>query len=235
MHAVILAGGFGTRLRSVVSDVPKPLAPIGDKPFLAWMIELLAASDFTSVTLSVYHDWQKIQGFFASRPPVIPVDYAIEETPLGTGGAIAYALSHYKGRDPVIVLNGDSFIKVNYRDLYKHHLKNGAPLTMTLRHVEDSGRYGRIIEKEGVITSFAAGETGKDGYINAGVYVMRPDLFTGQNMPAAFSFEQDFLPLRVAELKPTAFHGNDYFIDIGIPSDYARACKELPEIFQCLT
>lgn len=233
MHAIILAGGFGTRLRSVVSDVPKPLAQIGDKPFLAWIIDLLARSGLTSVTLSVHHDWQKIQAYFTAHPPTITVDYAVEEIPLGTGGAILFSLSKYKDCKPVVVLNGDSFIKVDYRKLYEHHQQSGAPLTMTLRHIEDTGRYGQIIEQDGIITSFAPGEPGKGGYINAGVYVMRPELFAGQNMTAAFSFEQDFLPPRVAGLKPAAFHSSDYFIDIGIPADYVRASKELPEILQC--
>jgi len=127
----------------------------------------------------------------------------------------------------VLVLNGDSFVHVDYKALYEQHKTSGAKLTMVLREVSDTGRYGRVLVKDGVITSFAAGEAGKPGLINAGVYVMQPDLFSGAKMPEAFSFEQDFLPPGVAELKPRVFRVDDYFIDIGIPEDYERACREL--------
>jgi len=235
MHAIILAGGFGTRLRSVISDVPKPLAPIDDRPFIARMINFLADKDVSSVTLSVHHDWQKIRDYFAKHPASLPIDYAIEKTPLGTGGAIAFSLSKYSGKDPVMVLNGDSFVRVDYQALYRQHQQSGAILTMVLREVPDTGRYGRVLEKGGIITSFAPGEPGKPGMINAGVYVIQPGLFVQNPMPAAtFSFEQDFLPTRISVLKPASFHADDYFIDIGIPADYDRACRELPGIISKL-
>ncbi len=231
MHAIILAGGFGTRLRAAVSDVPKPLAPIGGRPFLAWMIGFLAKHGFTGITLSVHYEWRKIQDYFTACPPPIPVDYAVEETPLGTGGAIAFALAQQNVDTPVLILNGDSFIKADYAVLYARHCANGAALTIALSHVSDTGRYVKITEKDGILTSFAPGEPGTPGFINAGIYVVQPDLFSRWNMPAAFSFEKDFLPTRVDTLKPMAFHADDYFIDIGIPEDYARACTELPELF----
>lgn len=231
MHAIILAGGFGTRLRSAVSDVPKPLAPINGRPFIARLVDFLGRKGFKTATLSVHHDWEKIRDYFSTHSAAIPVDYAVEKEPLGTGGAIAYALSHYKGSNPVVVLNGDSFIRVDYSALYKHHSNSGSPLTMVLREVEDTGRYGRVLDKDGIINAFAPGEPGRAGYINAGVYVMQPDLFEKNPMPTqTFSFEQDFLPVRILELQPRSFRVNDYFIDIGIPADYDRACVELPDI-----
>jgi D-glycero-alpha-D-manno-heptose 1-phosphate guanylyltransferase len=233
MYAVILAGGFGTRLRSAVSDVPKPLAPVGGRPFIAWMIDFLAREGVSGVTLSVHHEWRKIRDYFSAHPAALPVEYAVEETPLGTGGAMGYALSGYKGKGPVLVLNGDSFVRADYRALYRQHQKSGASLTMVLRAVPDTGRYGRVVEEEGVITAFAGGEPGRPGLINAGVYVMQPDIFLKNPMPQAFSFERDFLPSRIAALKPRSFHAGDYFIDIGIPEDYVRACRELPDIFIC--
>lgn len=235
MHAIILAGGFGTRLRSKVSDVPKPLAPIATKPFLAWLLEHLAQNGFKSATLSVHFDWQKIRDYFATHPAPIPVGFAVEEKPLGTGGAIVYALAESKVKEPSVVLNGDTFVQVDYRALYAQHRKSGTPLTMTLRALSDTGRYGRVIEKDGIITAFTPGEPGKSGLINAGVYVVNPDLFLGKNLPAVFSFEQDFLPSRIAGIHPRSFLAEDYFIDIGIPDDYERACRELPGIIQELT
>lgn len=232
MHAIILAGGFGTRLRAKVPEVPKPLAPISGKPFLAWLLEHLARSGFKSATLSVHHDWQKIRDYFVANPAPVLLSYAVEDQPLGTGGAIAYALAQTGGTTPVVVLNGDTFVQVDYKTLYAQHCRSGAPLTMVLRSLSDTGRYGRVMEKEGVITAFAPGELGKPGLINAGVYVVNPDLFRGKGMPAAFSFEQDFLPSRIVDIRPRSFLAEDYFIDIGIPEDYERANSGLPEIIK---
>lgn len=232
MHAIILAGGFGTRLRSVVSDVPKPLASIADKPFLAWLIAYLARNGVDKITLSVHHDWQKIEHYFSENPPAVPVSYAVEEKPLGTGGAIAYAMRQSGATAPVVVLNGDSFIRIDYQALYAQHQKNHAPLTIVLREIANTGRYGTVIEKGGVITSFAPGKAGSRGLINAGVYIINPSVFSQEKLPEAFSFEQDFLPTRISGLKPRCFLSTDYFIDIGIPDDYERACRELPGIIQ---
>ncbi len=195
------------------------------------MIDYIAQRGVTSVTLSVHHDWQKIRDYFDRHPASLPLDYAVEQAPLGTGGAIAYALAEHPEKNPVIVLNGDSFIPVDYRALYWQHQNNKTDLTIALRKVPDTGRYGKVIEKNGIITSFAAGEEGKSGLINAGIYVLRPDLFAKNSMPQVFSFERDFLPQHLAKLKPRSFLAEDYFIDIGIPADYDRACRELPEIF----
>lgn len=226
MHAIILAGGFGTRLRSVVSDVPKPLAPIAGRPFLAWLIDSLAAQGVTSVTLSVHHEWEKIRDYFAVHPARIPLDYAVEDKPLGTGGAIAFALKNTPKNERVLVLNGDTFVTLDYQKLYAH----GTGLTLALREVTDTGRYGEVVVTDGIIREFASGSAGKRGFINAGVYVVPPDIFAPYDMPEAFSFERDFMPHHLAELTPLAFMAEDYFIDIGIPEDYARACEELPRL-----
>lgn len=232
MHAIILAGGFGTRLRSAVSDVPKPLAPIGDRPFLALFIDLLARQGVTDIILSVHHDWEKIRDYFNKEPAPIPIRYAVEKTPLGTGGAMAYALESISGTEPVLVLNGDSFVKVNYKALWAEHKEKNASLSIVLRMVSDTGRYGKVSVKDSIITSFGDGGTGESGLINAGVYMINPALFSEKDLPQAFSFERDFIPPRLNVLKPQSFIADDYFIDIGIPEDYARACRELPEIMK---
>jgi D-glycero-alpha-D-manno-heptose 1-phosphate guanylyltransferase len=229
MHAIILAGGFGTRLRSVVSEVPKPLALIGNRPFLALLIEVLARQGVTGITLSVHHDWEKIRDYFTANPASVPISYAVEKAPLGTGGAMAYALKSHAGAAPVLVLNGDSFIRVDYKALYAQHGKKQARLSIVLREVGDTGRYGKVEVKNGIVTAFGEGGAGEPGLINAGVYVMHPQLFA-EKLPEAFSFERDFIPSRLAALKPLSFRADDYFIDIGIPEDYTRACRELPAL-----
>lgn len=229
MHAVILAGGFGTRLRSVVSDVPKPLAPVQGRPFLDWLIAVLARQGVNGVTLSVHHQWEKIRDYFTANPAAVPVDWVVEETPLGTGGAMRYVLAQKEIQEPVLVLNGDSYVRADCRALYAQHQDGNEQFSMVLREVADSGRYGTVQVQEGVVTSFGKGQEGKPGLINAGVYVVSPGIFN-EPLPEAFSFEQDFLPPRLAALKPKAFIADGYFIDIGIPDDYARAQRELPEI-----
>jgi len=230
MHAIILAGGFGTRLSGVVSDVPKPLAPIAGRPFIAWLADYLIAQGITEITFSVHHQWQKICDYFSAHTLKVPVHYVVEETPLGTGGAMAHALKSLNIAEPVLVLNGDSFARVDYRALYAQHQKSGAKLTMVLREVADTERYGTVSEKNGAVVSFGPGQAGKAGLINAGIYVMHPQLFAEPGLPAAFSFERDFLPSQLPTLMPRSFHAEGYFVDIGIPEDYARACKELPRM-----
>jgi D-glycero-alpha-D-manno-heptose 1-phosphate guanylyltransferase len=230
MHAIILAGGFGTRLRSVVSDVPKPLAPIDGRPFLAWLCDALIQQGVTAITLSVHHEWEKIRDYFNAHPLTVPLDYAVEDKPLGTGGAMAFAMKEAKISQPVLVLNGDTFVTVDYQALYQQHITQHAVMSMVLRAVPDTGRYGDIAVSNGVVTSFNPGTPGKAGLINAGVYVLSPSVFDGHEMPEAFSFEVDFMQQKVQALKPGAFIAEDYFIDIGIPADYSRACHELPEI-----
>lgn len=230
MHAIILAGGFGTRLRSVVSDVPKPLAPIEDRPFLAWLCDALIAQGVTDITLSVHHQWEKIRDYFEAHPVSVPLRYAVEDKPLGTGGAMAYAMQYANIQEPVLVLNGDTFVTVDYQAFYKQHCDHKAKMSMVLRAVADTGRYGDIATENNVVTTFKPGIEGKAGLINAGVYILSPDIFIPHHMPEAFSFELDFMQAKVQSLKPRAFIAQDYFIDIGIPDDYAKACRELPDI-----
>jgi D-glycero-alpha-D-manno-heptose 1-phosphate guanylyltransferase len=144
MRAIILAGGFGTRLRSVVSDMPKPLAPIQGRPFLAWLIDSLTAQGVRHVTLSVHHQWEIIRDYFEAHPASVPVEYAIETEPLGTGGALRYCLMQSPTKAPVLALNGDSYVKTDIAALYAQHIAHKAQLSMVLRSVPDSGRYGTV-------------------------------------------------------------------------------------------
>lgn len=230
MHAIILAGGLGTRLRGIISDVPKPLAPIAGRPFLAWLLEHLARQGVTSATLCVHYQWEKIRDYFASHPAPFSIDFSVEKTPLGTGGAMALGMSHVWDDQPVFVLNGDTFVSLDFRKMVEQHVGSGAPLSLALRLVEDTSRYGRVRVENYTVTAFMAGLPGEVGLINAGVYVMSPRLFAGRALPEAFSFERDFVPKYMDELKPRAFIASDYFIDIGVPDDYVRACRELPDI-----
>jgi D-glycero-alpha-D-manno-heptose 1-phosphate guanylyltransferase len=223
MQAIILAGGLGTRLRSVVQDVPKPMAPIHNKPFLAYLLDYLKLQGITRVILSVHYLRECIQAYFKSAYQGIAIDYAIEETALGTGGAILQAMKLIDAAQSVFVLNGDTFLKLDYRTMVlQHH----SQMSMTLRKVTDCSRYGMVQTEKGVVTAFAEQGSAAFGLINAGVYLIQPTLFQDVTLPVHFSFEKDFLFPHIQSIKPQAFVVEDYFIDIGIPEDYARAIKE---------
>jgi D-glycero-alpha-D-manno-heptose 1-phosphate guanylyltransferase len=230
MRAIILAGGFGTRLQSVVADVPKPMAPIDGKPFLAYLLCYLACQGITEIVLSVHHLHEKISDYFQQQYAGIKIQYAIEDTPLGTGGAIYYALQKIMSNEPVFVLNGDTFVTVDYKQMYEQHSHTMATLTMALREIPDCSRYGHVSVTDNMITGFQDKGTSGTGYINAGVYLLQKNVFEHTNLSAAFSFESDFILKQFQQIRPQAFFAKDYFIDIGIPSDYQRAIKELPEL-----
>jgi D-glycero-alpha-D-manno-heptose 1-phosphate guanylyltransferase len=229
MQAIILAGGFGTRLRAVLPDLPKPMAPILDKPFLAHLLNYLQTQGMTDVILPVHYLAEKIMDYFQLEYAGMRIRYVHEDEPLGTGGAMANALCIYDASQPVFVLNGDTFVKLDYQAMYEQHVRAGADITMALRSVADCSRYGKVMTDNKRIVEFREkGEAGA-GLINAGVYLVQPDLFAKYNLPRVFSFEKDFMLPHLLEMNAETFIANDYFIDIGIPEDYARAVRDFSQ------
>jgi D-glycero-alpha-D-manno-heptose 1-phosphate guanylyltransferase len=226
MQAIILAGGFGTRLRSVLADVPKPMAPLHGKPFLAYLLDYLEAQGITEVVLSVHYLREQIEGYFKQAYRNISIEYAVEEQPLGTGGAIVKSLPLIDATRPTFVLNGDTFLKMDYRAMMDEHQQHAPLLTMALRKIADCSRYGVVVTEDSQVVAFKEQGGAYPGLINAGVYLLTPELFRLNKLPEQFSFERDFLFPHVAVVKPHAFVVEDYFIDIGIPEDYERAALE---------
>lgn len=229
MDAIILAGGFGTRLQSVVSNIPKPMADIAGKPFLAYLITYLKSQGISKITLSVHHQWEIIADYFQDRYLDLPIRYVIEPTPLGTGGAIQFALQTLELEQPVFIINGDTFVQLDFHQMYQQHCAEERNFTMALRCLPNCARYGQAILENGRVVRFKERGTATPGYINAGVYLLNPAWFLSQPLPEIFSFEQDFLYPHIPTLKPAYTLTKDYFIDIGIPADYQRAVEELPE------
>ena len=224
MEAVILAGGLGTRLRSVVSEVPKCMAPVDGKPFLQYMLEWLSRFDVSHVVLSVGYLREVIFAFIDSREWPFEISYAVEEEPLGTGGGIRLALTKCR-EDRVIVLNGDTFFNVDLKAL-----TFAAPVTLALKSMRDFDRYGAVDLAGGLVTGFHEKTACTEGLINGGVYALVRSRLDLAFYPGRFSFEKDLLePLAAARLVAGQVQ-EGYFIDIGIPEDYARAQRELPEI-----
>jgi D-glycero-alpha-D-manno-heptose 1-phosphate guanylyltransferase len=222
MEAIILAGGFGTRLQSVVPDLPKPMAAIQGRPFLAILLDALITAGFTSAILAVGYRYEAIRDYFGETYNSLSLAYSIETEPLGTGGAIALALKQIAGSQ-CFVVNGDTFLELDYQAMLANHLEERSILTVAVHEVPDANRYGALdIEENRILGFFEKGSSGP-GIINGGVYVLSTDLFSRYDFPTAFSFETDLLMVHVHELKPLAFPTAGFFIDIGVPEDYHRA------------
>jgi D-glycero-alpha-D-manno-heptose 1-phosphate guanylyltransferase len=224
MEAIILAGGFGTRLRSVVSSVPKPMAPVAGRPFLELLLSALQGKGITRAILSVGYLSEVVTAYFSSHPLQMDLAYEVETTPLGTGGAIAAALRQAR-QDRVFVFNGDTYLDLELGAVAALWPGDRTPIVVA-RPVADTERFGRLECAEGRITRFlGAGHPGF-GLINAGCYLIPKDLFAGVKLPAAFSFEQDFLACRPPR-SLRVFVTGAKFLDIGVPEDYQRAEVEL--------
>lgn len=228
-EAIVLAGGLGTRLRSVVSDLPKAMAPIAGQPFLGYLLQFLKAQGMARVVLAVGYRSEMIRDSFGSRYQGVDLVYSVEDSPLGTGGALQQALPAIEGGF-AFVLNGDTFLRLNYSTMTQAlGSRPDASLAVALRHVPDVSRYGAALVSDGRIQGFAARGSHGPGLINAGVYLVARDLFQRYPMPAKFSWEADFLEARAAEVRPIAVECDAPFIDIGIPEAFEQAQTLVPE------
>ncbi len=224
-EAIILAGGFGTRLQSVVSDVPKPMAPVNEQPFLNYVFSYLKHYGIKHVVLSTGYLSEKISNYYKDEYLGITVSYTKEETPLGTGGGIRLALEKCKTKT-VLVLNGDSFFDVNLNAYYNQHCTFHSNISLALRKVTNAARYGTLkLSNDPVIKAFKEKDgLDKEGLINGGVYLINRELYLDKTTPAInFSIEKDFFEARLNEINLLGFEHQGYFIDIGIPEDYLKA------------
>jgi len=227
MKAIVLAGGLGTRLAPVTSKLPKPMAPIGSRPFLEYLLDYLIEQGSEGAVLAVSYKWEMIQEHFGSVYRGMPLNYSVEDEPLGTGGAIRQALESLAD-DEVVVLNGDTLFRVDLKGMEKLHRSGGARLSIALKQVADSSRFGRVeVSTGGVIANFLEKSAGGPGWINGGVYILNRALFSDFPMPARFSFEQDLVEPNIDRIQPRAFQSDAYFIDMGVPEDYQRAQREI--------
>lgn len=228
MKALILAGGLGTRLRSRVPDLPKVLAPVGDRPFLEYVLDGLVAGGIEEIVLSVGYRRDEIIKHFGKSYKGAVLSYSVEDEPLGTGGAILQALTGQPD-EPILVLNGDTLVKIDYQDLFRWYATEPESIAMVLLNVMDVARYGSVRTSGGRVVGYEEKGTSGPGLINAGIYIARPGLFSGFNLARRFSFEVDFLQRYCPSLRPLAYLAATYFIDIGIPEDFDRAQRELPQ------
>ncbi len=230
MQALILAGGFGTRLQTVVKEVPKPLAPIANKPFLYWLITYLQQQGVTHFIFSLGYLHHQVEDFLRQDFPHLKYDCVVEKEPLGTGGAIKFCLSKSTQKD-IIIINGDTFFDVNIKDFIKFYQDTKSDCCIALTPMKAFDRYGSVtIDEKNIIHQFNEKKYCSEGFINTGILVFDKNTFIEKtkHLPQNFSYEKDFLEPNIANLKVTGFISTGYFIDIGIPEDYYRADKELP-------
>jgi D-glycero-alpha-D-manno-heptose 1-phosphate guanylyltransferase len=232
MEAIILAGGLGSRLRAVVPDLPKPMAPINGRPFLEYLLDYWAGQGVSRFILSVGYKRDIIEKHFATRYKGTEVDYAVEDRPLGTGGGLLLALKHLRRTGPFLIMNGDTFFEVYLAPMRRYHQKRGAELTIALREVEANSRYGSVgIDKEGKVTTFDnRARTVDRALINGGVYLAKKSAFASMALESdvPVSIEDQLYPRMLAEGRRVyGFPSSGRFIDIGIPEDYQRAASVL--------
>ena len=225
MDAVVLAGGLGTRLRSVVPNLPKPMAPVAGRPFLEILLTMLARKGVQRAVLSVGYRANVIQSHFGPRFNGLELVYEVEAEPLGTGGALRAALARCQSKQALVV-NGDTFLDLDVAELAARWQAHKRPLIVG-RQMADTARYGRLRVDGSRLTGFQEKGPSGPGLINTGHYLLPTNLLDACGLPSAFSFEADFITPRLAELELEVFETTGQFIDIGVPDDYQRAQTEL--------
>lgn len=228
MEAIVLAGGLGTRLQHVVSDVPKPMADIGGKPFLSLLLTKLSRHGFRRIILSVGYKQESIREYFKESYGGMCIDYVSEDHPLGTGGAIRSAWEAVE-EENVFVFNGDTFYDVDIHRFLRFHKARSGIISMALKPMKTFDRYGSVeLSEKGRIISFCEKKMVDSGLINGGIYVLNRDLDNIlRGKEGVFSFEKDFLELYTDTLDIGGYIDDGYFVDIGVPEDYAKAQKEV--------
>jgi D-glycero-alpha-D-manno-heptose 1-phosphate guanylyltransferase len=225
MEAIVLAGGFGTRLRSIVADVPKPMAPVAGRPLLEIILSRLAEQGFTRVVLSLGYLADTIVHYFGDSFRGMVLRHVVEDKPLGTGGAVRLALN-YCTDDHVFVFNGDTFLNLEVAHAEVLWLQYREPIIVA-REVPDTTRYGSLETRDTHVIGFVEKGRSGPGLINAGCYVLLRTALDRFPLHTPFSLEQDYLSPLVGHAPLRVFVSRGYFIDIGIPEDYARAQTEL--------
>jgi NDP-sugar pyrophosphorylase family protein len=221
----VLAGGFGTRLRSVVSDVPKPLAPVSGKPFISYLIDHWIEQGINDLVFLLHYEAEQIKAILESMsadPSFSDVNFRtiIEEAPLGTGGSLLNAIKKLGINDSFLVANADTWLGSGVNELCRM-----PPCTLTAVNVPNSQRYGALQFEGTKITLFEEKSSSVgEGFVNSGLYHLSPEIFDGEEVGSSFSLEDRIFPRLVASRALSLVKVDDSFIDIGVPSDYLKFC-----------
>jgi D-glycero-alpha-D-manno-heptose 1-phosphate guanylyltransferase len=221
--AAILAGGLGSRLRSVISDRPKVLAPVDGVPFLSHLIRQLGRAQIDEAVLLVGYGANRVSSEIGERHYGVNLKYSFEKELLGTGGAVRLAFPILRGKS-ILLMNGDSYCNLDLRAFVNYHHAHGESVSLTLTWVDDASRYGSIaLGPDDRITQFEEKKPHPaPGWINAGIYLIDRELFEEVPPNTCTSLERDLLPKWIARHDVFGFRGGE-FIDIGVPESYAQA------------
>jgi D-glycero-alpha-D-manno-heptose 1-phosphate guanylyltransferase len=222
MEAIILAGGFGTRLKHIVSDVAKPMAPINNKPFLVFILDYLKKYNCTKVIVAVGYKSYSIKEYFGNSYNGMDIVYSDEDNPLGTGGAIKKALMN-SDKDEIFILNGDTLFDCNLEEMRITHESSNCDITVAVKKMKNYSRYGSVVIEDNKIIKFVEKQKINEGIINAGIYLINKKIFN-EIQEDEFSFEEKIL--ESLKYSMCAYESNGYFIDIGVPEDYYKAQKD---------
>lgn len=223
---LVLAGGFGSRLRSIVSDVPKPLAPVCGEPFLSYLIENYIIQGAREFVFLLHYEAKLIESMIKQLATKknfsnVKMTYIYENKPLGTGGSIKNAIKILNISEPFIAINGDTWLSTGFDDV-----ASSRPNSLAAVNIADCARYGTLVVKNNIVTAFLEKNVDKgEGLINAGLYHLAPDVFSSFADRMSFSLEKEVLP-KISEyggLEVVRLYSE--FIDIGVPHDYLRFCE----------
>lgn len=223
LTCLILAGGLGTRLRAVLHDIPKPMAPVNGRPFLEYLLAQVRMAGLTDVILCVGHQAQVIENYFGDgREHAVQIRYSREPELLGTAGALSQARSLIRS-EPFVVMNGDSYCSIDFDELIKQHKARRAVATVAATLVENQSRYGSmLLGPQDVIARFFEKSEGGSGYVNGGIYMLSHEVLGLIPPGQKLSMEQDVFPSLVGR-GLYAFKTRGVFIDIGLPRELERA------------
>lgn len=224
MEAIILVGGLGTRLAHIVSDCPKPMAIVAGKPFLTYILDHLCSQGVTRAILATGHMSQTISDYFGNSYKNIELAYSVEDSPLGTGGAIKKALDLVKDSE-VFIVNGDTYFDVNFAVMHNKKIEYNAEMVIATKCMENFDRYGSLVIKNNKILKFNEKKYVNRGKINGGVYLIEKSQLD-EFVEAKFSYESDYLEIDTANKAIFAVNFDTYFIDIGVPEDYYKANED---------
>lgn len=221
--ALILAGGLGTRLRSIMTNRPKVLAPVAGRPFLSYLMDQLIDAGFRQVILCTGYQGEQIKAAFGDTYNGLDIQYSQEPKPLGTGGALCFGLPLIS-TDSALVTNGDSYVNCNLKDYLAWYLENDLQASLLLTHLPDASRYGRVEVDEGgrVVKFDEKGASHGPGWVNAGVYIFNRGFLESIPSGKPFSLERQFFPSLISK-GLYGFRSEGAFIDIGTPESFSRA------------
>jgi histidinol-phosphate phosphatase family domain/HAD-superfamily hydrolase, subfamily IIIA len=226
-EAIILAGGLGTRLREAVPDLPKCMANINGRPFLSYVIDYYRMQGVQYFVFSLGYKHEIIESYLNSEYPSLDYEVAIENDPLGTGGAIQLALQQTTTEN-ILILNGDTLFKVNITGLNDVHIKKSSECTLALKPMVQFDRYGVVeLNKDLRVISFKEKQHYESGNINGGVYILNKQAYLKHQLAQKHSFEKDYLEAYVSQSPTYGCIQDGYFVDIGIPDDYVKAQSDL--------